>query len=50
VTLILTDIVASTGTARGIDDRPWPSRLADSDRSLSEPSTVTRGQIAIMTG
>jgi class 3 adenylate cyclase len=50
VTLVFTDIVDSTGTARRLGDRAWTELLASHDQRLADVVDQFRGRVAKLTG
>jgi len=50
VTLVFTDIVDSTGIARGLGDRTWGDLLASHNQRLADVVDQFRGRIAKLTG
>lgn len=50
VTLVFTDIVDSTGTARRLGDQTWTALLASHDQRLADVVDQFRGRVAKLTG
>lgn len=50
VTLVFTDIVDSTGTARRLGDQTWAALLASHDQRLADVVDQYRGRVAKFTG